>query len=132
MVIVAVDCCVGVAVPAVGLAVGSPRRVDDAVGVVADVAVAVAPAPVRLAVAARCAVPRATAFAGLRERGIGVNVHYIPIHLQPHYRRLGFRPGQFPNAEAYYSGALSLPLFPQMSEAQMDTVVGALGEVLRA
>ena len=55
-----------------------------------------------------------------------------PIHLQPHYRRLGFRPGQFPNAEAYYSGALSLPLFPQMSEAQMDTVVGALGEVLRA
>jgi len=82
--------------------------------------------------AARCAVPRARAFAGLRERGIGVNVHYIPIHLQPHYRRLGFKAGQFPNAEAYYSQALSLPLFPQMSETQMDTVVNALGEVLRA
>ncbi len=74
---------------------------------------------------------RAEVFAALREAGIGVNVHYIPIHTQPHYRRLGFQPGQFPAAEAYYAQAISLPLFPGLSEARQDRVVevlrGALG-----
>jgi UDP-4-amino-4,6-dideoxy-N-acetyl-beta-L-altrosamine transaminase len=82
--------------------------------------------------AARCRVPRARAFAALRAAGIGVNVHYIPIHLQPYYRRLGFGPGQFPAAEAYYSQALSLPLFPQLTQAQQQEVADALRRALAA
>jgi UDP-4-amino-4,6-dideoxy-N-acetyl-beta-L-altrosamine transaminase len=66
--------------------------------------------------------PREEVFAGMREAGIGVNVHYIPIHTQPHYRRLGFARGDFPNAERYYARAISLPLFPAMTEEQQDTV----------
>jgi dTDP-4-amino-4,6-dideoxygalactose transaminase len=81
---------------------------------------------------ARCGVSRAAAFAALRERGIGVNVHYIPIHLQPFYRGLGFREGQFPHSERYYANALTLPLYPHMTEVQQDTVVKALSEVLAA
>jgi len=80
--------------------------------------------------ATRTRVSRDAAFARLRERGIGVNVHYIPIHLQPHYRKLGFQPGQFPASEAYYAAAISIPLFPQMTHAQQDEVVAALREVL--
>lgn len=80
----------------------------------------------------RSTVSRATVFAQLRDAGIGVNVHYIPIHLQPYYQQLGFRRGQFPNAERYYEGAITLPLFPQLSEAQQDRVVAALAEALDA
>lgn len=69
-------------------------------------------------------------FEGLRARGIGVNLHYIPVHLQPYYRRLGFKPGDFPAAEAYYAEAISLPLFPALEEAQQDRVIAALSEVL--
>lgn len=73
---------------------------------------------------------RAEVFAGLRERGIGVNVHYIPVHLQPYYRDLGFAPGGFPHAEKYYSQAITLPLFPGMTDTQQQAVVTALHEVL--
>jgi UDP-4-amino-4,6-dideoxy-N-acetyl-beta-L-altrosamine transaminase len=82
--------------------------------------------------AARSKVSRADAFAALRARGIGVNVHYIPIHLQPHYRKFGFTAGQFPVAEHYYAQAITLPLYPQLTEAQQDEVVAALAEVLGA
>lgn len=75
---------------------------------------------------------RATAFARLREAGIGVNVHYTPIPLQPYYRALGFGPGQFPAAEAYAEQTLSLPLHPRLSEAQQDRVVAELMRALRA
>lgn len=75
---------------------------------------------------------RATVFARLREAGIGVNVHYTPIPLQPYYRALGFGPGQFPAAEAYAAQALSLPLHPRLSEAQQDRVVAELRRALRA
>jgi UDP-4-amino-4,6-dideoxy-N-acetyl-beta-L-altrosamine transaminase len=68
-------------------------------------------------------VTRAQLFADLRSAGIGVNVHYIPIHTQPYYRNLGFKLGDFPASEAYYSGAISLPMFPQMTESQQDRVV---------
>jgi UDP-4-amino-4,6-dideoxy-N-acetyl-beta-L-altrosamine transaminase len=71
-------------------------------------------------------VSRAEAFGRLRAAGIGVNVHYIPVHTQPYFRKLGFRLGQFPNAEAYYAGALTLPLYPAMTETQQDRVVDAL------
>lgn len=69
---------------------------------------------------------RAEAFDALRASGIGVNVHYIPVHLQPVYRRMGFRLGQFPNAERYYTQAITLPLHPGMSEAQQDRIVDVL------
>jgi dTDP-4-amino-4,6-dideoxygalactose transaminase len=74
---------------------------------------------------------RAEVFRALRAAGIGVNVHYIPVHLQPYYARLGFRPGDFPAAEHYYRGALSLPLFPAMSEAQQQRVVDTLRAALQ-
>lgn len=75
---------------------------------------------------------RATVFARLREAGIGVNVHYEPIPMQPYYRGLGFRPGQFPAAEAYAAQALSIPLYPTLTDAQQDRVVAALAVALRA
>jgi UDP-4-amino-4,6-dideoxy-N-acetyl-beta-L-altrosamine transaminase len=65
-------------------------------------------------------------FQHLRSAGIGVNVHYIPIHLQPYFRRMGFKAGDFPNSERYYSRALSIPLFPAMTTAQQDVVVESL------
>jgi UDP-4-amino-4,6-dideoxy-N-acetyl-beta-L-altrosamine transaminase len=73
---------------------------------------------------------RAAVFDAMRHAGIGVNVHYIPIHTQPYYTALGFRRGNFPAAERYYERALSLPLFPAMTEAQQDDVVGALAGAL--
>jgi UDP-4-amino-4,6-dideoxy-N-acetyl-beta-L-altrosamine transaminase len=75
---------------------------------------------------------RAAVFAHLREAGIGVNVHYMPIHLQPYYRARGFRPGQFPAAEAYAAGALSIPLYPSLTDAQQDRVVAELTRALKA
>lgn len=75
---------------------------------------------------------RASVFARLRAAGIGVNVHYEPIPLQPYYRGLGFQPGQFPAAEAYAAQALSLPLYPGLTEAQQDCVVAELKKALVA
>ena len=72
------------------------------------------------------AISRAALFAALRADDIGVNVHYIPVHLQPYYRKLGFKPGDFPQAEAYYSRTLSIPMFAAMTEAQQDRVIGRL------
>lgn len=69
-------------------------------------------------------------FEGLLRRGIGVNLHYIPVHLQPYYQRLGFQPGDFPIAEQYYRTAISLPMFPGLTEAEQNSVVSALGEAL--
>jgi len=74
---------------------------------------------------------RRAVFERLRAEGIGVNVHYIPVHLQPDYRRLGFAPGDFPVAEHYYAGALSLPLYAGLSEAQQDDVVACLSRALQ-
>ena len=82
--------------------------------------------------AARTSVGRAQVFQALRDAHIGVNVHYIPIHLQPYYAAMGFAPGQFPAAERYYARALSLPLFPAMTEAQQQRVVDTLRAALDA
>jgi UDP-4-amino-4,6-dideoxy-N-acetyl-beta-L-altrosamine transaminase len=73
---------------------------------------------------------RAHVFAALRDQGILVNVHYIPIHLQPFYKARGFREGQFPISERFYRRALTLPLFPSMTEAEQDRVVSALRDLL--
>jgi dTDP-4-amino-4,6-dideoxygalactose transaminase len=73
---------------------------------------------------------RRQVFDELRARGIGVNVHYIPVHTQPHYRRRGFAAGDFPVAEQYYREAISLPMFYALDDARQDQVVAALREVL--
>jgi UDP-4-amino-4,6-dideoxy-N-acetyl-beta-L-altrosamine transaminase len=73
---------------------------------------------------------RRPVFEALRAAGIGVNVHYIPVHTQPYYRALGFKPGDFPAAEAYYAGAISLPMHAGLSEAQQDEVIGRVREAL--
>jgi dTDP-4-amino-4,6-dideoxygalactose transaminase len=69
-------------------------------------------------------------FGALRAEQIGVNVHYIPIHTQPYYLRLGFKLGDFPAAERYYAGAISLPLFPAMASEEQDRVVDTLQRAL--
>ena len=65
-------------------------------------------------------------FEGLRKAGIGVNLHYIPVHLQPYYRDLGFAEGDFPEAERYYAQAVSLPMYPGLTDDQQDYVVQQL------
>lgn len=69
---------------------------------------------------------RAQVFNALRASGIGVNVHYIPVHRQPYYEALGFKRGDFPHAEGYYERAISLPVYAELSDAQQQTVVAAL------
>lgn len=69
------------------------------------------------------AARRRPLFDRLRALGLGVQVHYIPVHLQPFYRRQGFEPGMFPNAERFYARALSLPIFPAMSEADQASAI---------
>jgi UDP-4-amino-4,6-dideoxy-N-acetyl-beta-L-altrosamine transaminase len=69
-------------------------------------------------------------FVALREKGIGVNLHYIPVHLFPWYRTLGFAPGQFPEAEHYYREAMTLPLFYAMTEQDQDCVAASLQDAI--
>jgi UDP-4-amino-4,6-dideoxy-N-acetyl-beta-L-altrosamine transaminase len=68
----------------------------------------------------------------LREHGIGVNLHYIPVHTQPYYQRMGFKQGDFPQSEKYYSEAISLPMYQTLSDDQQDQVVSVLNKVLKA
>ncbi|WP_040725701.1 UDP-4-amino-4,6-dideoxy-N-acetyl-beta-L-altrosamine transaminase [Thiomicrorhabdus sp. Kp2] len=69
---------------------------------------------------------RAQVFKALREHGIGVNIHYIPIHTQPFYQQMGFAEGDFPMAEAYYQQVISIPVFHAMTEQEQDKVVKIL------
>ncbi|CAH1522063.1 Bacillosamine/legionaminic acid biosynthesis aminotransferase PglE [Vibrio owensii] len=80
---------------------------------------------------ANISLTRREVFEALREREVGVNLHYIPVHIQPYYKKMGFRAGDFPEAECYYSEAISLPMFHAMSYEQQDEVVGVLLEVLK-
>lgn len=70
-------------------------------------------------------------FKELREKGIGVNLHYIPVHLQPYYQQFGFKYGDFPNAEQYYAEAISLPMFHGMTIEQQDEVVSVLASIVK-
>jgi len=90
------------------------------------------PAPAAPAPPAARAHPRRRrqVFDALRAAGLGVNVHYIPIHLQPFWRARGFREGQFPVAERYYERAISLPLHPSLSDADLAFVVQAVRTAL--
>ena len=69
-------------------------------------------------------------FEELREKGVGVNLHYIPVHIQPYYKRMGFDWGDFPVAENYYQEAISIPIFHGMTDDQQNEVIATLVEVL--
>ncbi len=69
-------------------------------------------------------------FQALRDNGLGVNLHYIPVHTQPYYQQLGFKAGDFPEAESYYRRAISIPLFYGLADSQHQ-VVSVLKQVLR-
>ncbi|MEX1199299.1 MAG: UDP-4-amino-4,6-dideoxy-N-acetyl-beta-L-altrosamine transaminase [Methylophaga sp.] len=78
----------------------------------------------------RLSKTRQQLFQDLRENGLGVNVHYIPVHTQPYYEKLGFKVGDFPNAEFYYERVISIPIFPAMTDAEQNQVVNILDEVI--
>ncbi|KZL05206.1 UDP-4-amino-4,6-dideoxy-N-acetyl-beta-L-altrosamine transaminase [Pseudovibrio sp. Ad26] len=73
---------------------------------------------------------RDVVFQEMREKGVGVNVHYIPVHLQPFYKKRGFKEGMFPYAEAHGNKTLTLPLHPNLTAEQQTHVVSALGEAI--
>jgi dTDP-4-amino-4,6-dideoxygalactose transaminase len=73
---------------------------------------------------------RAAVIEALREANIGTSVHFIPVHLHPAYRKMGYEPGDFPRAEALYAATISLPLYPSMTDDDVDDVVHALISVL--
>ncbi len=76
-------------------------------------------------------VNRREIFEALRAENIGVNVHYIPVHLQPYYqKRFGYLQGDFPKAENYYSRAITLPIFPKMSDKDVNGVIKAVKKVV--
>lgn len=70
-------------------------------------------------------------FNRLREAGVGVNVHYIPVHTQPYYQAMGFEIGQFAEAEQYYERAITLPLFPGLEKEEVSSIVNCLARELR-
>lgn len=73
---------------------------------------------------------RRAVFDALRAAAIGVNVHYIPVHMQPDFRGFGFKPGDFPVAERYYSRAISLPMYATLSESDQEHVIDTLGRLV--
>lgn len=75
-------------------------------------------------------VTRRRAFDEMRRLGVGVNVHYTPVHLQPYYRALGFSEGQFPEAEAYGESAITLPLYPGMTDQAQVEVIEVVRKVI--
>ncbi len=79
---------------------------------------------------ARTRRPRRDVFDALRQEGILVNLHYIPVHTHPYYQRLGFAAGDFPEAERYYEEAITLPLYPDLSAEDQERIVRTLREAL--
>jgi len=74
---------------------------------------------------------RKEVFNRLREKGIGVNVHYIPVHTQPYYQQLGFKQGDFPISEGYYEKAISLPIHTSLKDEEQNYVIETLEDILR-
>jgi UDP-4-amino-4,6-dideoxy-N-acetyl-beta-L-altrosamine transaminase len=72
---------------------------------------------------------RKACYDALRSKGIYAQVHYIPVHLQPYYRNLGWKQGMMPYAEAYYECCLSLPMFPALTDAEQQYVIDAMLEI---
>ena len=69
-------------------------------------------------------------FEALRKNNIGVQIHYIPVPMQPYYSRMGFSMDKYPNSLSYYQEAISIPMFPIMTEDQQDFVISALQKIL--
>ena len=69
-------------------------------------------------------------FCAMRAAGIGVNLHYIPVHTQPYYEALGFKASRFPEAEQYYAQAISLPMYPGLTVEMQDRVVASLARAI--
>lgn len=86
---------------------------------------------IRLRVDGKSGITHKEVFEELRSKGILVNLHYVPVHTQPYYQQMGFGNGDFPEAERYYSEAISLPMFPTLTEAEQDFVISELNEALR-
>jgi dTDP-4-amino-4,6-dideoxygalactose transaminase len=77
-------------------------------------------------------IDRKDVFIKLRERGILCQVHYIPVHLQPYYRRrFGYKEGDFKNAEEYYKREITIPLYPKMADNEVEYVIKSVKEVVR-
>jgi dTDP-4-amino-4,6-dideoxygalactose transaminase len=75
---------------------------------------------------------RAEVMSMLMQKGVGSQVHYIPVHTQPYYRdRYGYGSGDCPIAESYYKKCLSLPLFPAMTDFDVNQVISAVKEIVR-
>ena len=74
---------------------------------------------------------RKEVFDVLRAANIGVNVHYIPVHLQPYYQDIGFKKGDFPVAEQYYASAITLPLYPELSDIELEYIVSTLKDAIK-
>ena len=75
---------------------------------------------------------RRQVFESLREQGVGVQIHYIPVPSQPYYKNLGFLDEDYPHGLSYYQEAISLPLFPTMTTEQQDKIVSVLSDILRS
>jgi dTDP-4-amino-4,6-dideoxygalactose transaminase len=71
-------------------------------------------------------------FEELRSQNIGVNLHYIPVHTHPYYKQMGFKFGDFPQAEKYYAEAITLPLFATLSSEQQNFIAEVLKKVLES
>lgn len=69
-------------------------------------------------------------FKSLRAQGIGVNLHYIPVHTQPYYAQMGFKPEDYPESQAYYREAISLPMYQNLTDEQQDYVIAALAKAI--
>ena len=85
---------------------------------------------IRLQLAELAPLTHLKIFERLRQNGIGVNLHYIPIHTQPYFQNFGFKWGDFPNAECYYREAISIPIFPSMKPTEQAQVIDVLSRVL--
>ena len=86
--------------------------------------------PVRLDFS-KIKISKSVIFAEFKKLGIFVNVHYIPVYLQPFYKKIGYKKGLCPNAEKYYEEALTLPLYPKMSDTDVGRVIKATKEIIR-
>lgn len=73
---------------------------------------------------------KARIFEEMKAHGVTLNLHYIPVHLQPYYQALGFKQGDFPKSERYYEEAFTLPLYYELTDEQQDDIIAALKEVL--
>ena len=74
----------------------------------------------------KIAISQKQVFEFLRHNGIGVNLHYIPVHTQPFYKRMGYKLGDYPNAEQYYREAITLPIYPSLTNKQQDYIISTL------